>query len=424
MSPDPSVVSVDPSVMVGWQPAADLLAANADVVQQLQFTTPAADAALIVSQPAFNPSSIASQTGDIFSHGSIFGIVIATQAIEAKAQSLGALAGASVGDVQTVSGGYMGRYAGCDIYYSSQTGAHEVHGDIRAKYNALGGANTGLGLPVTDETGTPDGIGRYNHFQRGSIYWTPNTGPMMVHGAVRDLWASQGWERGPMGYPVLDAHRKAITDPVHNPSPEWSVFENGALYSLAAASAPALVAELNAGGLALLLTNMINSAVKEADSAMGIQGGANLTRVDGWGYGFWASQPRRVTFVISGFHDNGLLPDTTFQMEMTLEFGLTWANSFTEPMDKTLVAYLKYLKIDTNGLGHETLLNGLRDGISNKFKDGLVIRTIPAAALLIGVEVTGAGGLQFLLEPNISSPIEGNLRRYIFQSQLDNLVNQ
>ena len=169
---------------------------------------------------------------------------------------------------------------------------------------------------------------------------------------------------------------------------------------------------------------MINSAVKEADSAMGIQGGANLTRVDGWGYGFWASQPRRVTFVISGFHDNGLLPDTTFQMEMTLEFGLTWANSFTEPMDKTLVAYLKYLKIDTNGLGHETLLNGLRDGISNKFKDGLVIRTIPAAALLIGVEVTAAGGMQFLLEPNISSPIEGNLRRYIFQSQLDNLVNQ
>jgi len=54
--------------------------------------------------------------------------------------------------------------------------AFEVHGDIRKKYDALGGPGGPLGLPLTDETATPDGVGRFNHFQGGSIYWTPRTG--------------------------------------------------------------------------------------------------------------------------------------------------------------------------------------------------------------------------------------------------------
>jgi uncharacterized protein with LGFP repeats len=27
-----------------------------------------------------------------------------------------------------------------------------------------------------------------------------------VWGALRDRWAAQGWERGPLGYPVSDPH--------------------------------------------------------------------------------------------------------------------------------------------------------------------------------------------------------------------------
>ena len=54
--------------------------------------------------------------------------------------------------------------------------AFEVHGDIRKKYDVLGGPGGPLGLPLTDETATPDGVGRFNHFQGGSIYWTPRTG--------------------------------------------------------------------------------------------------------------------------------------------------------------------------------------------------------------------------------------------------------
>ena len=81
----------------------------------------------------------------------------------------------------------------------------EVHGAIRARYLALGAEASVLGYPVTDETGTPDGIGRFNHFQAGSIYWTPSTGAHEVHGLIRALWSAAGWERDPsLGYPITD----------------------------------------------------------------------------------------------------------------------------------------------------------------------------------------------------------------------------
>jgi len=95
-------------------------------------------------------------------------------------------------------------FAGGTIMWSPQTGAHEVHGAIRVKWAQLHGEEGFLGFPTTDETGTPDGRGRFNHFQGGSIYWTPQTGAHEVHGAIRDKWAAMGWERSHLGYPVSD----------------------------------------------------------------------------------------------------------------------------------------------------------------------------------------------------------------------------
>lgn len=87
----------------------------------------------------------------------------------------------------------------------SSAGAFEVHGAIREKYLALGAEASILGYPLTDETGTPDGIGRYNHFQAGSIYYTPGSYAHEVHGLIRDRWSSLGWERNPqLGYPISD----------------------------------------------------------------------------------------------------------------------------------------------------------------------------------------------------------------------------
>jgi len=101
-------------------------------------------------------------------------------------------------------GGRFRHFQGGSIYWSRESGAHEVHGAIRGKWEALGWERSFLGFPTTDETTTPDGIGRFNHFQGGSIYWTPETGAHEVHGAIREKWASLGWETGYLGYPVTD----------------------------------------------------------------------------------------------------------------------------------------------------------------------------------------------------------------------------
>ncbi|MDQ6838706.1 MAG: L,D-transpeptidase family protein [Actinomycetota bacterium] len=118
----------------------------------------------------------------------------------------GSFLGAPVNGVQYQAGpGVAEDFAGGTVYYSPSTGAHSVHGAILGHYQALGGPTGLLGYPVTDETGTPDGVGRYNHFSNdASIYWTPQTGAWSVHGGIRDRWAAMGWERGPVGYPVTD----------------------------------------------------------------------------------------------------------------------------------------------------------------------------------------------------------------------------
>ncbi|HEY0558780.1 MAG TPA: hypothetical protein VGD03_00720, partial [Frankiaceae bacterium] len=100
---------------------------------------------------------------------------------------------------------FTGNGVGASIYWTPGTGAHEVQGLIRARWAALGWENGPLGYPVTDETGTPDGVGRFNHFSKGgSVYWTPGTGAHAIYGMIRGAWAATGWENGPLGYPTTD----------------------------------------------------------------------------------------------------------------------------------------------------------------------------------------------------------------------------
>ncbi len=116
--------------------------------------------------------------------------------------SLGA---AQTGENVTPDGhGAYVHYQNGSVYWTAQTGAHEVHGAIRAEWASLGWERSALGYPVSDETAAADGVGRYSLFQGGAIYWTPQTGAHIVSGPVRDYWASQGGERGPLGYPLSD----------------------------------------------------------------------------------------------------------------------------------------------------------------------------------------------------------------------------
>lgn len=95
-------------------------------------------------------------------------------------------------------------FEGGSLWYHPSTGndAFLVKGAILQKWTALRRGMGVLGYPRTDELTTPDGRGRYNHFQNGSIYWTPQTGANEVHGLIRQKWADNSWERGVLGYPV------------------------------------------------------------------------------------------------------------------------------------------------------------------------------------------------------------------------------
>lgn len=113
--------------------------------------------------------------------------------------------------------GRLSRFDFGDVYWDSNVGAHEVHGDIRQHWSDLGGAGGFLGFPLTDETGTTDGVGRYNRFEGGVIFWTPNTGPHEVHGAILDRWSSLGLERSYLGYPTSDEGNGSLPYPLSVP---------------------------------------------------------------------------------------------------------------------------------------------------------------------------------------------------------------
>jgi hypothetical protein len=95
------------------------------------------------------------------------------------------------------------------IYWHPKTGANCVLGLIGHRWLEIGAEN--FGYPITDETPTSDGVGRFNHFrafnQNGqtsdsSIFWHPSTAAFEIYGAIRDRWASMGWEKSNLGYPT------------------------------------------------------------------------------------------------------------------------------------------------------------------------------------------------------------------------------
>ncbi|MCB0211876.1 MAG: hypothetical protein KDJ52_21225 [Anaerolineae bacterium] len=150
-------------------------------------------------------------------------------AIRAKYESIGAEASPlgypTTDESKTPDGkGRYNHFQNGSIYWTPEIGAHEVHGSIRKKWKSLGWEKSILGYPITDESKTPDGIGRYNHFQHGSIYWTPQTDAHEVHGAIRELWKSLGWEKSQLGYPVSD---EMLTP---DGKGRYSVFQNGTIY--------------------------------------------------------------------------------------------------------------------------------------------------------------------------------------------------
>ncbi|MFD8201337.1 LGFP repeat-containing protein [Streptomyces sp. NPDC059701] len=83
----------------------------------------------------------------------------------------------------------------------------EVGGAIEQRYINMGGPVGALGCPVTGELVNPDGFGRRQQFDHGTVYWSPRSGAWPVWGYIGDYWCMNGCERGFAGYPTSYEYR-------------------------------------------------------------------------------------------------------------------------------------------------------------------------------------------------------------------------
>ncbi|MBY3986717.1 hypothetical protein HQO84_04835 [Rhodococcus fascians] len=109
------------------------------------------------------------------------------------------------------------------IYWSPATGAHPVVNHFFAAWQRNGWEAGVLRYPTTDEIVNPDGIGRRQEFQGGAIYWRLNEA-YAIGGAIRDKWNVQGAEGGPLGYPTSD---EVVLTKYNG---RFNNFERGAIY--------------------------------------------------------------------------------------------------------------------------------------------------------------------------------------------------
>ena len=131
---------------------------------------------------------------------------VTSSAIAQKAASLnGGLGSATTGEIYGLKngGGYQCFQLGC-IIWSPATGAHVSRGAIRDLWAKTGFENGGLGYPTTDEIGGLKDGGVYQNYQGGAILYSPATGAHLSVGATRTAWAATGFENGPLGYPTTD----------------------------------------------------------------------------------------------------------------------------------------------------------------------------------------------------------------------------
>jgi uncharacterized protein with LGFP repeats len=91
------------------------------------------------------------------------------------------------------------------VYTSASQPIRFVSGAVATKYLATKAHAGALGFPKSNTVcGLRDG-GCFQEFERGAIYSSAAGGARTVlNGVIRQAWASQRWEQGPLGYPASD----------------------------------------------------------------------------------------------------------------------------------------------------------------------------------------------------------------------------
>lgn len=123
------------------------------------------------------------------------------------------------GEYDAKDGGKVQDFRNGRVWWKPATGAHATWGRISARYSEMGGPESWLGYPTSEENSIANGRGRVVTFENGSIYWTPQTGAVAVKKDMIAAWARSGSEDGPIGFPT---EAETAVD-----GGSWQRFENG-----------------------------------------------------------------------------------------------------------------------------------------------------------------------------------------------------
>jgi uncharacterized protein with LGFP repeats len=136
----------------------------------------------------------------------------ATSAIAAARRAAGGALGplgAEEGAQYAIGADGVGQnYTGGKIFYSPDTGANVVTGQVLAKYESVGGPTGDLGFPTSSEADgglTPESrVVAFAAADKPVIFWTPDFGAVIVRGAMNAAWEKLGGATGELGAPKGD----------------------------------------------------------------------------------------------------------------------------------------------------------------------------------------------------------------------------
>lgn len=117
--------------------------------------------------------------------------------------------GGQDGEVYEVGAGYGQKFTDGQIFYTADTGAHLIYGEVLNKYQSLGGpGESDLGFPTIDEVpglvGPDSRVSTFSASDTPAIFWTPDTGAWVVRGALNAAWDKLGGSAGALGVPIED----------------------------------------------------------------------------------------------------------------------------------------------------------------------------------------------------------------------------
>ncbi|MGP0221748.1 GDSL-type esterase/lipase family protein [Paenarthrobacter sp. NCHU4564] len=245
------------------------------------------------------------------------------------------------------------------VVWSPASGAHPSMGAIRERWRLSGMENGELGYPTTDEYRGLRSGGSAQHYQRGTIVWSPGTGAKALAGAIRGYWNATGGQNGALGYPVSEEYRQA--------SFAYQQFQGGTVYWSAATGAHSTThGDIHnryvslggaAGQLGLPLTDKLPRAgglVQQFVNGWLVWGPSTGTRIVGHPtYKVWSINPGEFGWPLKDSWTDARGAHVAFQKLETIWNETTQELYSAEPVDAATVVFLGDSQLDLDSWGEQ-----------------------------------------------------------------------